>query len=789
LKKLVIFVLIIFIFSYLIFQYTFLFLIPKTYPESLNEDKAKKYYDFYENSFNSQELEFENLNPSKTLIPKNAFAIIIGISDYPGTENDLEYCDDDSRAIYSMLINDYNFKSENIIYLQDSDGSLDKISNAFNEIAKKIKKDDIFFFYYSGHGGFGIREGPYNNIIQTPHPYPNYYDKTWFISHPGADYMRVHFYRLDIEYNYDFLLCGDSDVNSGYYYELFTGNYGYDFWSSYIPVDKYYLRFISDEIYTYYGFKVDKYEAITDKGTHYLCSYDSIPNAQENYLLDTLLDSKLDQFNCSEKYILLDSCNSGGMIPEVQEIGRYIITACKADESSLESPSLKHGIFTYYFLRGNQYATDINGDGVKSMEEIFSYVYSNTVSTSSSEGYTHHPQVYDGIKGESILQTSFSSISINISGNKFDYSFYLYGTGLIQELKLIIYNISNGIFYKIIDLTETPCSNTGFGFYNGSIKLNNVSGLSGYGIFSQIFGNKIIKLSHLNSGDTDMDTLNDALEILNGLNPLCNDTDKDGLDDAYEYFGITNPLLYDTDNDELSDGMEVLTYKTDPTNPDTDGDGANDGEEIKWGSDPLDFHITPETVFLNYLGIGMIIAILIYGSFIAIKNIKQSKMTKEFSKDSLLSIRNNIYNSLKIEKIKRPIQKQLDSSIITEKLSLKSNEIKDLILNRLPPPNSSNSIKGKKALIIAVEALNNIKFGDFQKGMDLMILSLLIGVPEPFNKEFRMFLLNSLKKLQYQTDHMKNPDNLKFFKRCPSCGKPYKDSDKFCGNCGNKLKE
>ncbi len=57
------------------------------------------------------------LKISDYLDPINAYAIIIGISDYPGSINDLSYCDDDARDVYSLLINDFNFKRENIIYL------------------------------------------------------------------------------------------------------------------------------------------------------------------------------------------------------------------------------------------------------------------------------------------------------------------------------------------------------------------------------------------------------------------------------------------------------------------------------------------------------------------------------------------------------------------------------------------------------------------------------------------------------------------------------------------------
>ncbi len=536
--------------------------------------------DFQQPIQNPKEILDQNPKISSSLTPKEAYAIIVGISNYPGTTADLNYCDDDAQEVYAMLINEYNFKPENIIYLQDSSATKNAISNAFDQIASQINEDDVFFFYYSGHGGFGTEVGPITWIAETSHPYSNNYDHIWSISRTGAAYMRVHFYRFDCEYYYDYALCGDSDVASGWYYEAYSGNYGYNFWSAYIPVSRYYIRFVSDYSITGYGFKIDKYEAILDDGTHYLCSYDSIPNSPSNYYIDSLIDSKLDSINSTEKYVVVDSCYSGGVIPEVQEIGRYIMTACEDDESSLETSSLQHGVFSYYFLRSKEYATDTNGDGVISMEECYSYVYSNTVSYSGSLGYTHHPQQYDGITGPAVLYTTFGSVSLTPIGNSLSYSFILYGTGLIEELYIIVCNVTLDVVYEIEDLTINSSTSTGFGSYSGLIQLDGVSGFTGYGIFATIQGNREIILNNTVSEDTDNDSLEDIFEIFAGLDPLNNDTDSDGLSDSFEFNGDTDPLLNDTDNDGLLDGLEVLTYFTNATNPDTDGDGLIDGDEV-----------------------------------------------------------------------------------------------------------------------------------------------------------------------------------------------------------------
>ena len=46
-----------------------------------------------------------------------------------------------------MLINEYNFKPENIIYLEDSNATYYEINNAFDQVASLINPDDILFFF------------------------------------------------------------------------------------------------------------------------------------------------------------------------------------------------------------------------------------------------------------------------------------------------------------------------------------------------------------------------------------------------------------------------------------------------------------------------------------------------------------------------------------------------------------------------------------------------------------------------------------------------------------------
>lgn len=84
----------------------------------------------------------------------NKYAIIIGISDYPGDENDLEYCDDDAQDMSDALTL-YGYNPGNIHLLTDMNASLTGILNAINDIKSKAVTGDEVVFFFSGHGANG----------------------------------------------------------------------------------------------------------------------------------------------------------------------------------------------------------------------------------------------------------------------------------------------------------------------------------------------------------------------------------------------------------------------------------------------------------------------------------------------------------------------------------------------------------------------------------------------------------------------------------------------------------
>jgi hypothetical protein len=83
------------------------------------------------------------------------YAILVGISDYPGTANDLQYCDDDAQDIYDALTTLYGYEEGNIRLLVDTNANYDAIQNAINDIKSKAGADDEVVFFFSGHGANG----------------------------------------------------------------------------------------------------------------------------------------------------------------------------------------------------------------------------------------------------------------------------------------------------------------------------------------------------------------------------------------------------------------------------------------------------------------------------------------------------------------------------------------------------------------------------------------------------------------------------------------------------------
>ena len=556
-----------------------------------------------------------DLKSSSIQNPREGYAIICGVSDYPGEDSDLAYCDDDAEDIYDFVRDNYHIPDANIIKLIDSDVTISDISDSISIVSSQMDSNDVLFFSYSGHGGAILASsGTQSWNIETPtHNYANNLNLNFNYSSPGAEMMRVHFTRFETEYKYDGIIITDYEEPS-ITLDAYSGFYSAG-WSDWVNTDNINLNFISDGDTVYWGFRVDMVEIGNYQDPYVIFPYDGLESGLNSVTLDAFLDEVPGQV-----VTVLDSCHSGGVGQNLAQTNRYVLTASENSEYSLEDSSNHNGVFTNQFLLSWNNSVDINNDGVISFEENYNEVYDATVSRSTSVGYTHHPQEFDGIAGELILEQNGKINSVTPSGDdQVLIEFALSGLGG-GKLVLVYYDFEekNIIRSEITENLENGANwqqrSFATGLPNQEISGITFKAIQSYQEFSEI-DNESVELTDLDlsySNDYDGDSLSDAYEFEIGFNfwdadwdndeltddieleigtdSLVADTDNDGMPDGWEYNNGINPLIDDADEDPDYDGLtnsEEYFYGTHPRSPDTDGDNYSDKEEIDRNTNPL----------------------------------------------------------------------------------------------------------------------------------------------------------------------------------------------------------
>lgn len=269
-----------------------------------------------------------------------SYAILIGIEDYPGCNLDLKYCVDDIKAVRSLLVNEMGYLPENIYSISNRFATSSDIENIFNELKNKVTPNDTLFFYYSGHGLYGYKQGDRFDYIlnNVDNPYKNNTNEIYNITHLGVDGIRVHIQYIDVEKNFDVIGIGDDTLNSTNYkfYEYYTGTYE-NIWSDWILSNTLRVQLLSDANITGKGFKIDKYEVMYLDNTSKIYPYD----IEEGFITGKRLDELLDLLPCKEMYLLFDSCFSGGLITNLNQAGRMTMTSAHYNQYSLEDKKFK----------------------------------------------------------------------------------------------------------------------------------------------------------------------------------------------------------------------------------------------------------------------------------------------------------------------------------------------------------------------------------------------------------------------------------------------------------------
>jgi WD40 repeat protein len=132
--------------------------------------------------------------------------------------------------------------------------------------------------------------------------------------------------------------------------------------------------------------------------------------------LETVLHARL----VSDRVVLItDACYSGASAGRTFETvsrratisdaflarlsrakGRLVLTASAANEVSEERDSLGHGVFTYYLLEGLRGKADLDGDGLITAEEIYSYVAKRVPEATARN---QNPSKHGGVEGQLVL--------------------------------------------------------------------------------------------------------------------------------------------------------------------------------------------------------------------------------------------------------------------------------------------------------------------------------------------------------------------------------------------------
>lgn len=83
--------------------------------------------------------------------------------------------------------------------------------------------------------------------------------------------------------------------------------------------------------------------------------------------------------------------------------GRFIMTACDVNEVSIEVPKLKHGLFSYYLIKGLKGFADRDKDGLVTIDELYDYIFENVKRDASKFGGSMSPLKTGQVKGKIYL--------------------------------------------------------------------------------------------------------------------------------------------------------------------------------------------------------------------------------------------------------------------------------------------------------------------------------------------------------------------------------------------------
>jgi hypothetical protein len=79
-------------------------------------------------------------------------ALLVGVNDYPGSQNDLQGCVNDITNVYDVLVKYFGYASAHIVMLQDKRATRKAILAELERLVAACGAGDRLVFHFSGHG-------------------------------------------------------------------------------------------------------------------------------------------------------------------------------------------------------------------------------------------------------------------------------------------------------------------------------------------------------------------------------------------------------------------------------------------------------------------------------------------------------------------------------------------------------------------------------------------------------------------------------------------------------------
>ncbi len=98
---------------------------------------------------------------------RRLFVLAVGVSDYEGDDSDLEYCDDDARALHDLFSSTASSAYDETIttLLVDQDATSVGIVAALEQLREQCRPSDTLILFFSGHGA----RDPDGAVYYVPH--------------------------------------------------------------------------------------------------------------------------------------------------------------------------------------------------------------------------------------------------------------------------------------------------------------------------------------------------------------------------------------------------------------------------------------------------------------------------------------------------------------------------------------------------------------------------------------------------------------------------------------------